>query len=592
MTEMLTRKLTDNRLLAQTAGANLTVSLGSALGEIVSQDMMTGLIGQQFAQTAAMTRGFTVDQRVAFREAEIGRERELAQLTFDLQNNVALTEFERDEMGLRMQEIGQEREAGRNTAIQESIDAGRLQTPEELNAQYADIGLVFDRPTTAEEASLLADGKREEIIRNAIIERSPRGVLAGTAKFGAGLAAMATDPLEIASMFIPVVGQAGKVAAVSRFGRVGGRVAIGATEGLVGSALTEPLYYALSRQQQLDYTMADALLNIGLGAVLGGGIGFAAGTVGRVRGTADPLARVDGELPRVDIDPERVDAPRPTRDMQVNAIERADTALRQFVNGQDVNVRPLVAQVDVPQANGKSMPYDEWSAGNVALDQAGNPTVFYHGAGEAFEAFDASRAGQNFDDAAGVFLTTDKAKAQQYANVAKYKGDGVGAVLDVEASVKNPLIVDSGDVAPDVHWIEQVERGTTPDLEGHDGVIVRANNGEEMAVVLNPDNVRIKNDKPTPAAKADAAATLARAAQEPSPQADVEASRAYDELAKRETTTEAAVREEVEMNERMVDQLELTLEQRAALDEIAEIETKAKAYANLAEVASICMART
>ena len=87
---------------------------------------------------------------------------------------------------------------------------------------------------------------------------------------GVGFAAMAVDPLELATAFIPIVGEA---RLVSRFGRVGGRTVAGMMDGLVGAAATEPVYYGLSRQQQLDYTMADALLNIGLGAILGGGIG-------------------------------------------------------------------------------------------------------------------------------------------------------------------------------------------------------------------------------------------------------------------------------------------------------------------------------
>ena len=96
---------------------------------------------------------------------------------------------------------------------------------------------------TTSEAKLLADNKRAEMIRHAIISKGPSGVLPTVAKFGAGLAAMAVDPLEVASMFIPVVGVGGRAASVARFGKVGGRVLVGATEGFVGSALTEPLYF-------------------------------------------------------------------------------------------------------------------------------------------------------------------------------------------------------------------------------------------------------------------------------------------------------------------------------------------------------------
>jgi hypothetical protein len=53
---------------------------------------------------------------------------------------------------------------------QSSIEAGRLVPKNDLQSEYGDLGLVFDRPMTAEAARLLAKGKQEEIVRNTIVE--------------------------------------------------------------------------------------------------------------------------------------------------------------------------------------------------------------------------------------------------------------------------------------------------------------------------------------------------------------------------------------------------------------------------------------
>jgi hypothetical protein len=227
-----------------------------------------------------------------------------------------------------------------------------LQDPVALAEKYGDLGLKFDRPMSEEEAGLLADGKRAEIIRNALIEAGPKGVLPGVAKFGAGLLGVATDPLEIATMFIPVVGQAGKAAAVARFGRVGGRVAVGAIEGGVGQALTEPLYYGMSKSAQLDYDMADSLMNIGLGFVFGGGIGSVAGALSRAEaGKTAPMAGVDP--PRVEQKPlQLTDMMRVVDVRRLVAEQRpvADLALRQFVNGHAVDVAQVMPRFKAEDA--------------------------------------------------------------------------------------------------------------------------------------------------------------------------------------------------------------------------------------------------
>ena len=337
MAEMLVRPLQDNRILRETGVFDLNVSLGAALGQIADQPMMTGLAG---------------------RDIELGQEAgeslyrldiDLEQRLLDLQDRAMDLPYgpDRDALYAEMTDItGQMRQGGTERGRQLAVENGSVVSIEDLENRYAGYGLTFNRPMTEEEAALLAEGKRAEIIRNTIINAAPQGVLPAFAKFGAGIVAMATDPLEVASMFIPVVGQAGRAAAIARFGRVGGRTATGAIEGLVGSAITEPIYATLSRQQQLDYTMSDSLMNIGLGFVLGGGLGSLAGVMSR------------GDRPRVNVDAPDVEVPAiearavtPERVEQQEAVAAqrpaAEAAIRQFANDNRVNVGELARSLGI-----------------------------------------------------------------------------------------------------------------------------------------------------------------------------------------------------------------------------------------------------
>ncbi|GAG34158.1 unnamed protein product, partial [marine sediment metagenome] len=251
------------------------------------------------------------------------------------------------------------------------------------------------------------------------------------AMFGAGLANMATDPLEVASMFIPVVGAAGKAAAIARFGKVGGRVAVGATEGLVGSALTEPFYYGLSRQQQLDYTMSDALLNIGLGTIFGGGIGAIGGV----------LARADVPVPaRVDGEPARVDMPDAARGVDIDPLtarierEKANVALRQFANSQDVNVTPVSPPILPTRIKGVEVSFSEWVSGSKVVDESGEPITVFHGTSKSFDRFDPEMRGEIMGDESGFFFTNERSLAKSYSQLAG--GDRV--VLEAQLSLKDP----------------------------------------------------------------------------------------------------------------------------------------------------------
>lgn len=195
-----------------------------------------------------------------------------------------------------------------------------LVDPEKLNERYGDLGLKFDKPERENVARILAEQKRAEMIRNDVIARGPRGVWATTAQFGAALASSALDPLNVASAFVPVVGEARFAAWAGRIGLLRARALAGAVEGTVGAALVEPITYGLARRQQLDYEMADALLNVGIGTILGAGLRTGFGAIGdRIRGPQEREAVLK-------------------------------TALAQAIEGRSIDVEPVLRAPEGPRA--------------------------------------------------------------------------------------------------------------------------------------------------------------------------------------------------------------------------------------------------
>jgi len=239
------------------------------------------------------------------------------------------------------------------------LEDGRLISEFALNEEYGDY-IEFDEPMSREGAELLVKNKRAEIARNAIIQKGLNGVAGYSALFGGSLVAAATDPIEIGAAFIPYFGLSTRAKAMARFGKIKGRTAIGAGEGFAGSVVTEPLYYGLSRQQQLDYTMGEALLNVGVGTFLGGGLGTIAGVFGRQKVNPASVARDVGladdalpaqlkDMPDVEVDQQQLDLQITKQKKNSAKTHKAlggekvgAIALRQFLNDSAIDVTPVM----------------------------------------------------------------------------------------------------------------------------------------------------------------------------------------------------------------------------------------------------------
>lgn len=180
---------------------------------------------------------------------------------------------------------------GRNMRIfTEDMNArfgdGELVSQEAAQQEVAGRGLDLKIPRggmSRYELDVLQYLKQREVRQNTTLARG-RSTAATAAGFAGGLAASFTDPLNIASGFIPVVGELRyarwlEQAGSSALARGAVRAQAGVIEGAVGAALIEPLVYAGATGVQLDYSVADSFSNVVFGGILGGGLHVVGGAV-------------------------------------------------------------------------------------------------------------------------------------------------------------------------------------------------------------------------------------------------------------------------------------------------------------------------
>ena len=152
------------------------------------------------------------------------------------------------------------------------IDNEPLIDRQKLNDEYGKYNLFFEEDEKQSTVDILVSRKKSEIERQSIIQRGPQGFLPATAKLATSLVTSIADPINLAMMFIPIVGQTRFASMVARAGLTGARFRKGAMEGLVGIAAVEPLVYTAATREQSDYDLVDSLIAVTFGGVLGGGL--------------------------------------------------------------------------------------------------------------------------------------------------------------------------------------------------------------------------------------------------------------------------------------------------------------------------------
>lgn len=621
---MISRRLaTDNEPLRADAFSRQAVGATTAFAETIKTPGTAGLISRAAEVGQAEVGAITREQMQSFMDAN--RDRKLRQRYLeDLLTN-STDERRKQDYRDELSSMAGEAKIAFDALTQEAIDEGRLVSAEELNKRYAGF-LTFDRPTTELAARLMYDNKKEQVVRDAIIQSGPGGLSGiGIAVLG-GIAVAATDPLDLASSFIPVVGQAGKAAAIARFGRIGGRAAVGATEGAIGAAITEPVYYGFSRQLQLDYTMSDALLNVGAGTLLGGGIGAAAGVITR-RGVdvaeATRIAKPDIEV-RTDLEPAPTVTQRPeirektqadisrqyqnaeAFNMMMNSRTSADLAIRQMVLDQGVDVSVVMPKVvkrpqtlvefvrskggiadTLPGAEGRlaeigfaAEPYVPASGVRTAVANVNNPgardtletmAVFARGAGyiKNNDTEELLKALRQELDGEPVFSTKNVRRLKSWLKYSR-------ATNAAEAEVTRRADIKRG----------ATELGFSEITDGEIAVVssVMARNGVDLERAL--EDVYAQTGR----VSAKMAADVARRANQ-DPLANQRASEIADRV-QDEFDLDGYIDRSTLAVEQMRLNGELTPEDEAALAELANLDQRTIAYGEVITAATICTARS
>lgn len=142
--------------------------------------------------------------------------------------------------------------------------------------------LNFDEPIKRDAAELMMRRKIDENDRNYVIASGSTTGMRRAAGIGVGMAASLLDPINVGAMFIPVVGEARFARMVKGFGGsvLKARLAQGAIEGAVGTALIEPFIALPALQEQANYSLKDSAENLAFGAGLGAFLHAGFGAIG------------------------------------------------------------------------------------------------------------------------------------------------------------------------------------------------------------------------------------------------------------------------------------------------------------------------
>ncbi len=182
----------------------------------------------------------------------------------------------------------------------ESRKLSPMVTPDDAKQRVKDAGLEGQIPLSQYPngmrlgtLQILIDANTAKVRRQTILQQAD----GWAPQLGGMLIGSIIDPINVASAFIPVVGEVRYAQLLARagtvIGRAGVRVGVGSVEGAAGAAVVEPLIYAGQQQWRSDYDAYESLLNIaggaGFGALLHGSAGLVKDVFGR------PIAP---ELPR------------------------------------------------------------------------------------------------------------------------------------------------------------------------------------------------------------------------------------------------------------------------------------------------------
>ena len=148
-----------------------------------------------------------------------------------------------------------------------------LVDPEEAMQEARERGvpeLVFKTAVRRDHLDIIIEANRREAKRQSTFARlraSQYPIVLAT-----DLLLRLSDPEEVLVGMIPFTGQLRALKPLRNMGKFRKAAIVGAADGLVGASAVEPLVFNRASQLQVDYTMADALVNIAFGTALSSGL--------------------------------------------------------------------------------------------------------------------------------------------------------------------------------------------------------------------------------------------------------------------------------------------------------------------------------
>jgi len=243
----------------------------------------------------------------------------------------------------------------RTFEMQEAIEVSDdILSKEELNKQYADLGLFFEKDTRKGVVDYIVDRKKLENRRSQKLSYAPQSLGAKSIYLGAGLITSFADPINVAASFIPIIREARFASWVARMGATRARLSRGAVEGLVGNALVEPVVYAQAKSEQSEYNEMDAFLNIGFGSIIGSsfhaGFGRLGDAIAKARGKENIYQRLAKSHPEFKEDLFRHSMARILNDEKVNTGEVINSTRLNNKELLDIDAEKAVIKSQLRQA--------------------------------------------------------------------------------------------------------------------------------------------------------------------------------------------------------------------------------------------------
>lgn len=503
-----------------------------------------------------------------------------------------------------------------------SEPATPLLTADEARKRVADSGLdisIDDGGIRSGALDILIERKRAERERQFVLENAPSSTV--PLQIAAGFAASAIDPINVASAFIPVVGEARYAAALGRAtstaGRFAARARLGAVEGAVGAAVVEPIVLYASAQDQADYDLTDSLANIAFGGILGGGLHGAGGLISDLRKTRT----LDEVAVEVNTAPDGTTVTR--RAPLEQALLRGDDdpmlALRESLDKAVEADRPRIAEAASRQATEELLPVFRAELEDVAAGRLGNVADLkaeQAGIAKRIEALD-----ETFQTRAKEFQAQRMSRKQAEQAARNAITEERKSLSERDAEIASAL--DTNRQAELARAdLGRLSRGEMPErfnqrvaersgkiasgFELRDTARIRAESAPwhvrqnalkaavSQAVTGRPIDVEAIFDLADPIKRADAMATLKKPAQRAADQEAEISSRSVDESVQADKPVdleqaEKALADELELTQEMADQAGFDLAPflKEADEQIADAETYAAAY----RAAALCQLR-